>query len=515
LSLRRESGRETYDVIVIGSGMGGLSAAALLARSGKKVLVVERHDRPGGYAQTFQRQRYHFDAAVHMVGGCEKVQAGAGPNTSLIDALLRVLGVRDRCNFLRLDTFYTLELPGLRADIPTGVEPFTEALVSLFPRARPGLKELVQECAAMNEEVRELPSTLSLIDMIRLPSRYPTLFKYRNATLQQVMDKHVDDARAKTVFSSLWPYLGLPPSRLSFLYWSLMLFSFVEEGAYYCQGTFMNLVNALVEALKKDDGELLLLARARRILVEGGAAKGVVLENGQRIRATTVISNADATQTFQELVGFDKTPLRYRHKLNRMRPSLSGFVLYLATDLDVGKMGASHEMFLYRSWDHDKTHQEMKTGVPRATNVTVPTLTDSSLAPQGEHIVTVTSLVPYEIGAAWKDEKTRYAEALLDELDSRFPGLKGHLKFVEGGSPRTMERYTLNLTGAIYGWEVSPDQVGPGRLGQETPIKNLFLAGHWTQPGGGVYGVTASGVQAAQKVLGYKGTAAMFEALAS
>ena len=294
-----------------------------------------------------------------------------------------------------------------------------------------------------------------------------------------------------------------------------MLFSFVDEGAYYCQGTFMNLVNALVEALKRDGGELLLLARVRRILVEGGAAKGVVLENGQRIGAKTVISNVDATQTFQELVGFDKTPLRYRHKLNRMRPSLSGFVLYLATDLDVSKMGASHEMFLYRSWDNDETYQEMKSGVPRATNVTVPTLTDGSLAPQGEHIVTITALVPYEIGAAWKDEKTRYAEALLDELDSRFPGIKGRLKFVEGGSPRTMERYTLNLTGAIYGWEVSPDQVGPGRLGQETPIKNLFLAGHWTQPGGGVYGVTASGVQAAQKVLGYKGTAAMFEALAS
>ena len=182
--------------------MGGLSAAALLARSGKKVLVVERHDRPGGYAQTFQRQRYHFDAAVHMVGGCE-AQAAQGPNASLIDALLRVLGVKDRCNFLRLDPFYTVELPGLPADIPTGVGPFTETLVRLFPHARPGLEGLVRECAAMNEEVRELPSTLSLIDMIRLPSRYPTLFKYRNAALQQVMDKHVEDARAKTLFSSL------------------------------------------------------------------------------------------------------------------------------------------------------------------------------------------------------------------------------------------------------------------------------------------------------------------------
>ena len=85
-----------------------------------------------------------------MVGGCE-AQAAAGPNTSLIDALLRVLGVSDKCNFLRLDPFYTLELPGLRVDIPTGVEPFTEALVSLFPRARPGLEELVQAAIASGQ----------------------------------------------------------------------------------------------------------------------------------------------------------------------------------------------------------------------------------------------------------------------------------------------------------------------------------------------------------------------------
>ena len=103
MGVRRESRREAYDAIVVGSGVGGLSAAAVLAQHGRKVLVVERHDRPGGYAHSFQLGPYRFDAAVHLVGGCER-----GP----IDGLLRSLGVRELCDFVRVDPFYTAIFPG-------------------------------------------------------------------------------------------------------------------------------------------------------------------------------------------------------------------------------------------------------------------------------------------------------------------------------------------------------------------------------------------------------------------
>jgi phytoene dehydrogenase-like protein len=102
--------------------------------------------------------------------------------------------------------------------------------------------------------------------------------------------------------------------------------------------------------------------------------------------------------------------------------------------------------------------------------------------------------------ASWRTEKARYADRLLEELEAVFPSVRGHVTFAEGASPRTMERYTLNLTGAIYGWEVSPKQVGRRRLPHVTPIRGLYLSGHWTQPGGGVYAVVASGLETARAV---------------
>ena len=510
MRFHRESRSESYDAIVIGSGIGGLTTAALLAREGRRVLAVERHDRPGGYAHGFRRRRYRFDSAVHLIGGCEPTGFEGG---GLVDRVLRAVGARDECRFLRVDPFYSTNFPGFELRAPGSLDEFVDAHVEAFPDQQKGLRQLMQLCLDIRQEAQRAPDFLYVSDLARLRKLYPTLVRYHRATLGRVMDEQIDDPRLKAVFSTLWPYLGLPPSRVSFLYWATMLTSYVADGAYSCEGGFQRLVDALVHGLERAGGELLLKSTVRRILVENGRASGVVLENGQRIAAPIIVSNADARQTFEELITAEHLPPTFLAKIRRMRTSVSAFVVYAAARLDVRAMGACHENFLYTSWDHDAHYADLCAGKPSWQTVTIPTLLDPSLAPPGEHTFILTTLLPADPQCSWREGKEAITERMLDAVERRFPGFRAHLTFCEGASPRTMERYTLNHGGAIYGWDLAPDQVGPGRLPPVAPVEGFYLAGHWTRPGGGVYGVMTSGVEAARRITGLSSDALLVPAL--
>jgi phytoene dehydrogenase-like protein len=443
MRFHQESRQAEYDVIVVGSGIGGLTTGALLARLGKSVLVIERHDRVGGYAHSFRRGAYRFDSAVHMVGGCGPGSAGEG---GVVHRLLAGLDIESRCRFVRVDPLYEAALPDFRFEAPTGVEAFIEAHARAFPNEADGIRRLVGTCARIREESQRASQAGGDAGGMRLA---PTLLQSRRATLADGMNEFLSDPKLQATFSASWPYLGLPPSRVSFVYWAIMLMSYVDDGAYYCEGTFQNLANALAWSIRDQGGEVLLRSSVRRIHVSGGRAAGVTLENGQRISAPVVVSNADLGQTVEELVGPQEFSRRFLTRLRRLEPSHSAVVAYAATDLDVEGMALGHETFLYSSWDHDHAFTTSEAGRPEWTGITIPTLSDPGLAPPGEHLLVLTALVRSDAVKDWRFEKESAAHALVAVAEGRIPGLASHLTFCEGGTPRTMERYTRNQRGAV------------------------------------------------------------------
>ncbi|HHH38481.1 MAG TPA: NAD(P)/FAD-dependent oxidoreductase, partial [Sedimenticola sp.] len=457
---------------------------------GRSVLVIERHDRPGGYLHGFRRHGVQCDAGVHLVGGCA---ASGPPHRRVLGMLVETLGLGYRVRFLPVDPVARMVFPDRCLALPQGTEVLRETLGAAFPSQRRGLGAFLDLAGRLADE--------ACCAAAGQAGDLPVLTRYRQATLAVVLAEYCDDVRLRAVLAGLWPYLGLPPQRLSFLYWALMFMGYVRDGAGYCQGSFQRLADALAASIGAAGGELLYRTGVRQILLGDGRAAGVMTETGQDIEAGVVIANADLRHTMEHLLPADRVPARYLARLRRLQPSLSAFVTYVG----VGELppdAAVHETFHYAGWDHERAYAATCRGAPDWFSVTCPTHTDPALSRDGGGLLMLTTLAPYRLSSDWRTLKPRFQERLLEQAETRLPGLKARIRWLESGTPRTMARYTLNHQGAAYGWAATPRQVGPGRPAVQAPVPGLYLAGHWATPGGGVYGAALSGVMAAQAILG-------------
>lgn len=495
--MKNQALQSAYDVVVVGAGIGGLTSGALLAKEGKRVLVVEQEEHPGGFAREFRYGPYNINPAMHSIMGCNSTSSlGQG----VIDAVLNHLGVRNRCEFVAVDPFYRAQFPGFQMDVPTGRDAYLEAYQRHFPDEVEGLRDLVDLCSMIFREFMQLPSVMRLHDWVLMPFRFPKLFYYANATLGSVMDRYLSDSQMKSIYAILYPYLALPPARLSFILWAIMMASAIEQGAFYCRGGFQNFADALAEGITVHGGELILKARVSKIRAAGGRVQGIVLENGQEITTPIVISNIDARTTFQNILEAEQVPQSYLRKLIKLEISSSVLCLYLATDLDVHSLGIP-KVTLVSPWDLEDAFAASIQGRVGGVAVHVPTVIDPTLAPPGENLVVLQALISTEAADLSHTGRDQFVESLLDQAETVLPDLRKHITFVAGSSGKGQRDYHLHRLGPIYGWANPTKQAGPRRLPYKTPVSGLYFAGHWTQPGSGIWTVVLSGINAARYVL--------------
>src|SRR5512139_2067211 len=249
-----------YDAIVIGAGLGGLSAAAMLAHGGLSVLLLERHNVPGGYATSFVRGRYEFEVALHELSG-----VGPPDHRGGVYRYLEYLGMTDKVEFLHIPNLYRAVFPDLDITLPAGREAFEAKLVEAFPHEAKGIRRVMARVFAFRRDFSQVMQRRGKVNMATLPFRFPHFFRYLPTTWGQVLNRDVKDPAARAVLSQYWGYVGLPPSKISFVYFATTLAAYIRRGAAFPKGRSQALSSAFLNRFEEMGGQVRLNCGVRRI----------------------------------------------------------------------------------------------------------------------------------------------------------------------------------------------------------------------------------------------------------
>lgn len=488
---------EGVDLVVVGAGLGGLAAAVTAAGWGKRVVVLEQGDKPGGYATGFRRDPYRFDASLHALDG---LAPGGG-----VDIIYHDLGILDRLRLTRLDPLYLARYPGMQVTAHADRFRYETELISLFPDQKAGIRALLDEYEAAQHQARRLAEDQADggdRSWEELASRYPLLARLDGETAEQAMSRHVSDPRARAVIGSMWGYMTLPPSRLSGLVAAVGTSRYHDYGGWYPQAGSFGLGRALAESLGERGGRIVYDQQVAAIEVVHGRATAVVTAVGLRIEPDAVISNASAPATMLTMVGRDHLPAGYVRRLESPAASHTVFQVFLGLDRDIfASQGLPHVVFVIPSYDHDASHRAALQGDWQNAQITMIDFTqvNPECAPDGYAAVTISAEAAWDYDDTWGTGgdldgyhanprylaiKQRVADTLIARAAEHLPGLAEAIQVRDASTPLTNFTYTANPRGAIAGYENSPENCGRRWLPQTTPIRNLFLAGAWTNSGG-------------------------------
>lgn len=504
-----------YDVIVIGSGMGGLSAAAHLEIKNLKVLLLEQHDKVGGCTTSFERDDFTFDASLHEMAG-----GGPGKKDRGLFQLLRLAGVDKKVELIELPHFYRSIFPGVDITLPSNWQGFKQALKQKWPEESEGIDKFHGLCSDLMEDLLSLKYMFRYSGLKKLfvtamvPLRQPTLFKWKDKTFQDLMDECFVGEDIKAVVSQLWVYYGAPVPEQTALISMAATDAYLTDGVWHVKGTSQALSDAYAERIRELGGVIKTNTLVTKVIIENGIATGVQTESGEIYTARYVVSNTDPYQLSHKLIGKEQLPAEYLNRLAQLKPANSLFGVYLGLNIDLHERGYHDtEIFYNTSKDSTVLYRNMMDGdfANGAVAITIySNYSDPIYAPPGKSVVVLNTYSsmdswPEYPSQAYYDMKDRQEEELIALAARVIPELANpdNIDVRDGFTPHTIKRYTMNKGGIVYGFYLSPGQWQ--KIPNTTPIGNVFIASNWTQAWHGVGSSQINGWRAARLILDREG----------
>lgn len=477
------------DYLILGSGLASLSFAALMAKTGKQVKILEAHEFPGGYGHTFvEGGKYRFNAQLHYVWNC-----GEG---RVVNQFLKKLGLAESVTFEQYDAngYDHMRIPGYALDIPYDKDSLSERLGAQFPEHADALQRFIEEVWSTAAELEKLPEPLNTAFVLFHALSNRRLIKYRKSTLQDVFDAFKLPLEAQTLLALQWPDFLLPPKKLSFFAW-VTLFTGYCRGAYYPTHHFEHVINSLVKVIKDHDGEIIYNQKVTDFSLDGQRVVGVeTIDTKDRsvfnkYQGHNVICNFDPKRA-ASMIGMDKFSSSVRTQLE-YDYSPSNFVAYCVvkgidlSDFGFGRWNLFHSEQANLNKVFDDMYERGDYSLPSFGVTTPGFLTkDHGDCPEGEQIIQFITVANYHYfhdlkirdAAEYRKKKKQIFDSLITIMEQRYvPNLREHIVFKMLGSPTTNESYCGSPEGNSYGSNLTPENFDRSRLKHGTSLKNFYF----------------------------------------